>query len=170
MSMTAMKLLLEHVITALISCASLCACNHPSPTAALKAPLASIVQTSSSTLTTSSVASETTATPGSLLKKDMAYADARKALLTHDWMPERDVDCKANMGADDAAVCDDMPELSIYSDQGVLVTRFRHGQQQLTISSYGMLSDWRVSGNGSRLRITDWQTSSTTAKDSSTTP
>lgn len=100
----------------------------------------------------------------------MTYADARKALLAQGWMPEKDADCKANMGADDAAKCDAMPELSIYSGQGVLMVHFRHGQQRLTVSSYGMLSDWKVSGEGSRLRITDWRISNTNAKDSSTTP
>lgn len=100
----------------------------------------------------------------------MAYADARKLLLAHDWTPKSDTNCKTNMGADDAAMCDDMPELSIYSDQGVLITHFRHGQKQLIISSSGMLSDWKVSGDGSRLRITDWQTSNTPEKDRSTTP
>lgn len=100
----------------------------------------------------------------------MAYADARKAMLAQGWAPQKEADCKTNMGADDASMCDDMPELSIYSDQGVLITHFRHGQQLLTVSSYGVLSDWKVSGDGSRLRVTDWQISNVKAESNPVTP
>ena len=170
MTMPTMKLLLKYASIVMMFGALLCACDSSNTPSNTQTPSASSTQPSSNISAATYTPSATTPSVDSLLKKDMAYADARKVLLTQGWVPERDADCKTNMGADDSAKCDVMPELSIYSDQGVLITHFRHGQQQLTISSYGMLSDWKVSGDGSRLRITDWQTSSTTAKDGSTTP
>ena len=155
---------------ALISSALLCACSPSNPSSNAQKPSLSGASPPSSISITVPATSTTTRPLGSLLKKDMAYADARKALLAQGWAPEKDAECKANMGTDAAATCDDMPELSIYSDQGVLMTHFRHGRQQLIVSSYGMLSDWRVSGEESRLRITDWQISNKNAKDNSTIP
>lgn len=105
-----------------------------------------------------------------LLKKDMAYSDARKALLAHGWVPEKDAQCKANVGANEALckdtpdltvcrVCDELPELSAYSDGGDAVTHFSHKGQRLTLRASGSISDWKVSGNDSRLSVTEWQVS-----------
>lgn len=168
--MLTMKFPLGRTGMALISAALLCACSSSNPPSNAQALSTASAPPSSSISVTTPVSSVTAPPLDVLLKKDMAYADARKLLLAHGWAPESDTDCKTNMGADDAAMCDDIPELSIYSDQGVLITHFRHAQQQLAISSYGMLSDWKVSGDGSRLRITDWRTSSTGATGKPSTP
>jgi hypothetical protein len=104
-----------------------------------------------------------------VLKKDMAYADARKALLAQGWAPEKDLQCKANVGANEALckgtpdltvcrICDDIPELSAYSDEGGAVMHFTHAGHRLTIDASGSISDWKMSGKDSRLSISDWQT------------
>lgn len=155
---------------ALISNILLCACSPSSSTSNTPVSSASSASPSSNGYAIKPVASTNALSPDSFLKKDIAYADARKALLAQGWMPEKDTDCKANMGADDAAKCDAIPELSIYSDQGVLVVHFRHGLQRLTVRSYGMLSDWEVPGENSRLRVTDWQISNAATKGNPATP
>jgi hypothetical protein len=103
-----------------------------------------------------------------VLKKDMAYADARKALLAQGWAPEKDLQCKANVGANEklckgtpdlnvCRICDDMPELSAYSDGGDAVMHFTQSGHRLTIDASGSISNWKVSGNDSRLSVSDWQ-------------
>jgi len=100
----------------------------------------------------------------------MAYADARKALLAHGWEPEKDARCRANVGANETLckdtpdltvcrVCDELPELSAYSDGGDAVTHFAHKGQHLTLRASGSISDWKVPGDDSRLSVTDWQVS-----------
>lgn len=104
-----------------------------------------------------------------VLKKDMAYADARKMLLAHGWKPEKDFQCKANVGANAALckatpnltvcrICDEIPELSAYSDEGDAAMHFTQGGKRLTINASGSISDWNVPGNDSRLSVSDWQT------------
>lgn len=164
------KFLSGHAGMTFIFCALPYACHSSDLPSNIQLPSASEPRYSSSVSSTTPTASTAMPQQGSFLKKNMAYSDARKALLAQGWAPERDMDCKANMGADDAAKCDAMPELSIYSDQGVLVVHFRHGPQRLTISSYGMFSDWKVSGENSRLRVTDWKISNATTEGNPATP
>lgn len=111
-----------------------------------------------------------TASLHGVVQKDMAYADFRNAVLDRGWAPERDAQCKANIGANAklcgsspeltiCTACDQIPELSAYSDQGVVVTHFTRNAQRLTVTSTGSLSDWKVSGDKSRLSVSNWQTS-----------
>lgn len=168
--MPKMKLLPAHTGTALIFGVLLCACGASSQPLNAQAPSPLSTSLSSNTSATTPAESMKPIPMHSLLKKNMAYADAREALQAQGWTPDKDADCRANMGADDTAKCDAMPELSIYSDQGVLMTHFRCGQKRLTVSSYGMFSDWKVSGVDSRLRVTDWQISIIGEKNNPTTP
>ena len=105
-----------------------------------------------------------------LLKKDMAYGDLRKVVLTHGWEPLPDPQCRANViGGDektcvanpDLAICracTDIKELSGYSGDGYALTRFRNTSgQQLEVTSYGMIEDWNASDADSRLRVTEWK-------------
>lgn len=167
MSMT--KLLLGYAGFALFSSALLCACGSSSPPSNAQAASTSSEPSSSSAPAIAPV--ESAAPPlDSLLKKDMAYADARKALLAHGWEPEKDAQCKANVGANEALckgtpdltacrICDELPELSAYSDGGDAVTHFARARQHLTLRASGSISDWKVSGDDSRLIVTDWQVS-----------
>lgn len=105
-----------------------------------------------------------------VVQKDMAYGDFRRVVLGRGWAPERDSLCKANLGANQklcgsspeliiCTVCDQMPELSAYSNQGLVVTHFKHGTRRLTVTGSGSLSDWNVSGDKSRLGVSDWHIS-----------
>jgi hypothetical protein len=100
----------------------------------------------------------------------MAYADARRAILAHGWQPENDAQCHENIGANEALckdtpdltlcrLCDELPELSAYSDGGDAVVHFARKGQRLTLYASGSISDWKVHGDDSRLRVTDWQVS-----------
>lgn len=106
-----------------------------------------------------------------MLKPGMAYADFRKAVLGQDWTPVVDSQCKANVvGAnhetlcaenpDLAAcqVCDQVPELSACSGDGYCLTKFQHAGsgEALETTSYGMIEDWNVSGEDSRLQVLRW--------------
>jgi len=105
----------------------------------------------------------------SVLKEGMAYADLRKAVLEHGWTPLVNMQCKVNVvGADyeqqckaDPAMCrecDEMPELSACSGDGYCLMKFRHADsgQDLEVSSYGMIEDWNVPAEDSRLNVTKW--------------
>jgi len=89
------------------------------------------------------------------LNKDMAYTDAHKTLLAQGWTPEKDLRCKAHVGANEALckatpdlkvcrICDEIPELSAYSDEGDAAVHFTHARQRLTINASGSISDWKV--------------------------
>lgn len=165
-----MKFPLGRTGTALISAALLCACSSSNPPSNVQAPFASSAPPSPSVSATTPAASATAPPLNSLLKKDMAYADARKALLAQGWAPEKDAQCKANVGASEALckdtpdltvcrICDELPELSAYSDSGDAVTHFTRKGQHLTLRASGSISDWKVSGDDSRLGVTGWQVS-----------
>lgn len=104
------------------------------------------------------------------LTKGMAYADLRKLLLDGGWEPVKDPNCQVQVvgydektcGSDpDLAVCKacaQMPELSAYSGDGYATMRFRHaGEGGLKVVSYGMIEDWSVAGEDSRLRVEEWE-------------
>lgn len=76
--------------------------------------------------------------------------------------------CKANAGENKALckttpdltvcrICEEIPELSAYSDEGDAAMRFTRAGQRLTIDASGSISDWNVPGNESRLSLSDWQ-------------
>lgn len=106
------------------------------------------------------------------LTKGMAYADLRKLLLDEGWEPVKDPQCQIQVvgydektcsGDADVAVCKactQMPELSAYSGDGYATMRFRHaGEGRLKVVSYGMIEDWSVAGEDSRLRVEEWERS-----------
>ena len=166
--MSTIKLLFSRAGATLISAALLCACSPSNPSSTTRTPSISSVTPSSSVPAAMPAAPATARPLGSLLKKDMAYADARKALLTQGWTPEKDAQCRANVGASEllckdtpdlivCRICNEIPELSAYSDGGDAVTHFTRKGQHLTLRAYGSISDWKVSGDESRLSVTDWQ-------------
>lgn len=105
------------------------------------------------------------------LKEGMAYADFRKLVLANGWTPVVTPECVANVvGGDYASVCkvnpdqvscqicELMPELDSYSGDGYSLVRFRHAGdgEQLEATGYGMIEDWNVSGDDSRLQVVGW--------------
>lgn len=106
------------------------------------------------------------------LKEGMAYADFRKLVLANGWTPAVTPECTANVvGGDYASVCkanpdqiscricELMPELDSYSGDGYSLVRFRHAREgeQLEATGYGMIEDWNVSGDDSRLQAVGWE-------------
>lgn len=106
------------------------------------------------------------------LKEGMAYADFRKLVLANDWTPVVAPECMANVvGGDYASVCkanpdqigcqicELMPELDSYSGDGYSLVRFRHAGdgEQVEVTGYGMIEDWNVSGDDSRLQVVGWE-------------
>ncbi len=104
------------------------------------------------------------------IKKDMAYADLRKLLLGGGWEPVRDPQCQVQVAGYDektcsenpdlalCGACEQMPELSAYSGDGFATSQFRDIRtgKTLKVISYGMIEDWNVSGEDSRLRVEEW--------------
>jgi hypothetical protein len=109
-----------------------------------------------------------------LLKAGMAYADFRNAVLANGWKPVVDPQCKANVvGGNHASlcaanpdlascqVCDQMPELSACSGDGHCLVRFEKPEkgEVLEATGYGMIEDWSVPGDDSRLQLSKWEVS-----------
>lgn len=105
------------------------------------------------------------------LKSGMAYADFRKRVLAGGWMPVVDAECKVNVVGGNhetlcaqnpdlvsCQVCDRMPELSACSGDGHCLVRFSHtGEgEALEATGYGMIEDWNVHGEDSRLQLSQW--------------
>lgn len=112
------------------------------------------------------------------LKEGMAYADFRKLVLANGWTPVVTPECVANVvGGDYASVCkaspdqiscricELMPELDSYSGDGYSLVRFRHAGdgEQVEATGYGMIEDWNVSGDDSRLQVMGWEFSTSQA-------
>lgn len=112
------------------------------------------------------------------LKEGMAYADFRKLMLANGWTPVVTPECVANVvGGDYASVCkanpdqiscricELMPELDSYSGDGYSLVRFRHAGdgEQVEVTGYGMIEDWNVSGDDSRLQVMGWEFSTSQA-------
>lgn len=113
-----------------------------------------------------------------VLKAGMAYADFRKQVLAQGWTPVRDAQCKANVVGENhqavcsqdpnlaiCKVCDQMTELSACSGDGHCLVRFRHDAsgESLEATGYGMIEDWNVSGEDSRLQLSKWSFSKDSA-------
>lgn len=113
-----------------------------------------------------------------VLQAGMAYADFRKQVLAQGWTPVPDAQCKANVvGADHEAVCsqdpnlatckvcEQMTELSACSGDGHCLVRFRHeaSGESLEATGYGMVEDWNVPGEDSRLQLSKWSFSKDSA-------
>lgn len=113
------------------------------------------------------------------IKKDMAYADLRKLLIEGGWEPVKDPQCQVQVAGYDQKTCSDnqdlalcraceqMPELSAYSGDGFATSRFNdvRAGKTLKLVSYGMIEDWNVPGDDSRLRIEEWESADTSAQD-----
>lgn len=71
------------------------------------------------------LANEDGAMPGlrGFLKKDMAYADLRAAVLARGWKPVPIAECKKNVGGD-TTICDHLPELESCSGDGYCISHF----------------------------------------------
>ena len=113
------------------------------------------------------------------LKPGMAYADFRKLVLANGWTPVVTPECMANVvGGDYASVCKTnpdqiscqicglMPELDSYSGDGYSLVRFRHAGdgEQLEVTGYGMIEDWNIPGDESRLQVMSWEFSKNPAQ------
>lgn len=90
------------------------------------------------------------------LSKDMPYADLRRQVVAAGWQPVPDPQCKANVGGD-AVICDQITELQSCSGDGYCVMHFARNAEKLAVYAYGMAEDWRVQGEQSRLRVTEWE-------------
>lgn len=91
------------------------------------------------------------------LKKDMAYADMRTAVLAHGWKPAATADCRKNVGGG-GAICDHLPELESCSGDGYCISHFEStAGGRLDVTSYGMPEDWNVAGADSRLVVVEWR-------------
>ena len=62
--------------------------------------------------------------------------------------------CAADPSA--CKVCDDMPELSSYSEDAHALVRFGNAGQVLEATAYGELRDWNVAGEDSTLQLSRW--------------
>lgn len=109
-----------------------------------------------------------------VLQAGMAYADFRKQVLAQGWSPIPDAQCKVNVVGENhqavcsqdpdlatCKVCDQMTELSACSGDGHCLVRFRHDAsgESLEATGYGMIEDWNVSGEDSRLQLSRWSVS-----------
>ena len=107
----------------------------------------------------------------------MAYADFRKLLVANGWTPVPTPECTANVvGGNHESVCKSMPdqitckicelmpELDSYSGDGFALMRFKHAAsgEVLEATGYGMIEDWSVAGDDSRLQLERWESLSTT--------
>ena len=92
-----------------------------------------------------------------VLKKDMAYADLRTAVLAQGWKPVATAECRKNVGGD-GAICDQLPELESCSGDGYCISHFESpAGERLDVTSYGMPEDWNVAGADSRLVVVEWR-------------
>jgi hypothetical protein len=109
------------------------------------------------------------------VRKGMAYADFRQALLAQGWQTVTDAKCKANVvggaykelcakGSDSCKACDELPELSACSGDADCVMNFKHADKTLQVSTYGDIADRNVHGKNSQLNVTGWTVSATPAK------
>lgn len=162
------------VIAALLITSLLVACKGPAPASNEAAgetpPPAQSSVTEKAAMEETKVDQTASSSLQAVLKPGMAYADFREQVLAQGWAPVPDAQCKANVvGADhekicsqDAnmvacKVCDEMPELSACSGDGHCLVRFRHaGGEVLEATGYGMIEDWNVAGEDSRLQISKW--------------
>jgi hypothetical protein len=105
----------------------------------------------------------------SVLRKGMAYADFRSAVLANGWKPVVDQDCKKNVvGADFKAtcdsdpeldacrICDRLPELSSCSGDAYCGMYFSKGPQKLHAVTFGDFTDWNVAGSRSQISVDGW--------------
>lgn len=109
------------------------------------------------------------------VKKDMAYADLRKLVLDGGWEPVKDPQCQVQVAGYDEKTCEEnpglalctaceqMPELSAYTGDGFATSRFKdvRAGKTLKVVSYGMIEDWNVLGEESRLRVEEWESADT---------
>lgn len=121
------------------------------------------------------IAASPTVDLDAVLRKDMAYADLRKLLLDGGWEPVKDPQCQVQVAGYDQKTCNDspdlalcsaceqMPELSAYSGDGFATSQFRDVRtgKMLKVISYGMIEDWNVPGDDSRLRVEEWEDAGT---------
>ena len=106
------------------------------------------------------------------IKAGMAYADFSKLLAANGWVPVPTQECTANVvGGDHESVCKAtpdqitckicalMPELDSYSGDGFALVRFKHASsgEVLEATGYGMIEDWNVAGDNSRLQLERWE-------------
>ncbi|RMH87410.1 hypothetical protein EBB59_13055 [Lysobacter pythonis] len=106
-----------------------------------------------------------------LLSPGSSYMDVREELLANGWEPMATLNCKENVVGGDwknictaldapavCKVCNEMIELSAYSGDGNVLAKFRHGitGKIIEVSAYGMLEDWGVRGEDSRLQYSGW--------------
>jgi hypothetical protein len=106
------------------------------------------------------------------LTEGMAYADLRATVLSKGWKPKADAQCKANVvggnfaelckhNPDQCKVCDDVPELSSCSGDGHCLMNFERGDEEiLSVSTYGEMADWNVTGKASGLFVKWWNPAS----------
>ena len=90
------------------------------------------------------------------LSKDMAYADLRRQVAADGWRSVPDPQCKANV-AGGVAICDQVTELESCSGDGYCVMHFARNSEKMAVYTYGMIEDWMVPGEQSRLRVTEWE-------------
>jgi hypothetical protein len=106
--------------------------------------------------------------PLSFLKKGMAYANVREALLAQGWKPLPDPECRANVIGGDyetscarhpewCQICSELPELSACSNDPYCLMRFRQSNQILEIATYGDISDWKTRGKNPTVGVTHWE-------------
>lgn len=159
---------------------SACSAETPADTdqAAAAAPASTQPTAAESVAMEETKAQTASAALQAVLKAGMAYADFRKQVLAQGWTPVPDTQCRANVvGGDHEAVCsqdpnlatckvcDQMTELSACSGDGHCLVRFRHDAsgESLEATGYGMVEDWNVSGEDSRLQLSKWSFSKDSA-------
>lgn len=171
-------------ITYLLLALLLSACSAEAPADADPAAAAASASTSTQPTTPESVAMEETkaqtasAALEAVVKTGMAYADFRKQVLAQGWTPVPDAQCKANVVGGDhetvcsqdpnlatCKVCEQMTELSACSGDGHCLVRFKHDAsgESLEATGYGMIEDWNVPGDDSRLQLSKWSFSKDSA-------
>jgi len=144
-------------------------------------PSSSVIAMDSQT-TQATTANQATTPAGQALARGltagMAYGDFRKLVLSSGWTPVVDPQCKANVVGENhealckehsdltgCQVCDQLPELSAYSGDGYCLVRFHHtgDGEILKATCNGMISDWNVPGDNSRLQVSKWNFSKASA-------
>lgn len=163
------------MVVCLLFALSLAACRGQVPTGSEEAPVSALISgqatASESDAMEESQKQDARAVLEAVLKAGMAYADFRKQALAQGWTPVQDDQCASNVAGRNhqtvcsqnpnlaaCKVCNQMTELSTCSGDGHCLVRFRHetSGESLDATGYGMIEDWSVSGEDSRLQLSKW--------------
>jgi hypothetical protein len=149
------RIIIALALTALIS-----ACDAAPPTDSQAMAAAPAVNESAPQPESSQPSNAAAQALEGVLKKDMAYADLRRAVLDKGWLPLMDPQCKENVGGV-AAICNELMELESCSSDGHCMMRFAENSSQnvLRVATYGDYRKWDAPGREADMTVQSWESS-----------